>query len=113
MLTSDEVRALIQACLYRAPSGIRNWALIVLLYRGQLRIAEALALNPRDLGAKRGTVRIMHGNGDKARTVGLNDLGPGDLPLTRRRCDWPTATAALVFLQKTNAQEQSPARYKV
>ena len=72
VLMADEVRALIKACSHRAPTGIRNRALIVLLYRGQLRISEALALKPKDLDAKQGTVRVMHGKGDKARTVGLD-----------------------------------------
>jgi len=38
VLTSDEVKALLAACSKRAPTGIRNRALIALLYRGQLRI---------------------------------------------------------------------------
>ncbi len=33
VLTDDEVRALIRACSNRAPTGIRNRALIVVLYR--------------------------------------------------------------------------------
>ena len=45
-LTADEVRALLRACSSRAPTGIRNRALIACLYRGGLRLAEALALSP-------------------------------------------------------------------
>ncbi|MHC4404387.1 MAG: hypothetical protein ACYTG0_32430, partial [Planctomycetota bacterium] len=41
------------ACSKRAPTGIRNRALIAILYRGQLRISEALALKPKDLAACR------------------------------------------------------------
>ena len=59
-------------CSKRAPTGIRNRALIAVLYRGQLRIGEALALKPKDLDRKAGTVRVLHGKGDKARTVGLD-----------------------------------------
>jgi integrase/recombinase XerD len=61
------------ACSKRAPTGIRNRALIAMLYRGQLRIGEALALKPKDLDRKAGTVRVLHGKGDKSRTVGLDD----------------------------------------
>ena len=71
-LTPDEVRALIRACSSRAPTGIRNRALIVALYRGGLRISEALALKPKDLDREAGTVRILNGKGGRARTVGLD-----------------------------------------
>ena len=73
VLTRDEVNALMRACSKRAPTGVRNRALIALLYRGQLRISEALALKHKDLDRKAGTVRVLHGKGDKARTVGLDD----------------------------------------
>lgn len=73
ILTEAEVRALIQGCSLRAPTGIRNRALITLLYRSGLRISEALALKPSDIDPARGTVRVLHGKGDKSRTVGLDD----------------------------------------
>ena len=56
ILTPDEVRALMAACSKRAPTGIRNRALISLLYRGLLRIDEALGLKPKDLDRNVGTV---------------------------------------------------------
>ena len=72
VLTADEVKRLLASCSRRAPTGLRNRALIALLYRGQLRISEALALEPRDLDANKGTVLVRHGKGDKARTIGLD-----------------------------------------
>ena len=71
-LTPDEARWLLNAPSNKAPTGIRNRALIALLWRGGLRIAEALSLRPKDLDATRGTVRILRGKGAKARTVGLD-----------------------------------------
>ena len=73
VLTREEVNALIGACSKRAPTGIRNRALLAVLYRGQLRIGEALALKPKDLDRTAGTVRVLHGKGDKSRTVGLDE----------------------------------------
>jgi len=73
VLNRAEVDALMRACSKRAPTGIRNRALIAVLYRGQLRISEALALKPKDLDRKAGTVRVLHGKGDKCRTIGLDD----------------------------------------
>ncbi len=73
VLTRVEVDALMRACSKRAPTGIRNRALIAVLYRGQLRIGEALALRLKDLDRKAGSVRVLHGKGDKSRTIGLDD----------------------------------------
>jgi site-specific recombinase XerD len=70
--TRDEVDRLIRAASKRAPSGIRNRALIGLLYSSGLRIAEALALKPADVDRDVGTVRVLRGKGAKARTVGIN-----------------------------------------
>jgi site-specific recombinase XerD len=81
ILTAGEVRALIQGCSATAPTGVRNRALLVVLYRGGLRIGEALALFPKDVDPARGTVRVLHGKGDQARTVGLD---PGALAVVER-----------------------------
>jgi site-specific recombinase XerD len=70
--TRDEVDRLIKAASKRAPSGIRNRALIGLLYSSGVRIAEALALKPADVDRDAGTVRVLRGKGAKARTVGIN-----------------------------------------
>ena len=71
-LSPDEVKALIRACSKRATTGIRNRALIVVLYRAGLRISEALALLPKDLDPANSAVRILHGKGDHDRVVGLD-----------------------------------------
>ena len=73
-LSPDEARALIKAASRRAPTGIRNRALMVVLYRGGLRIGEALALKPKDLDIDQGTVRVLRGKRKKSRLVGL-DIG--------------------------------------
>jgi site-specific recombinase XerD len=78
ILTPDEVRKLILACSHRAPTGIRNRALIALLWRSGLRLAEALALFPKDLDLQGGTVTVLRGKGGKRRTVGI-DPGVADV----------------------------------
>ncbi len=72
VLSDDEVRALMQACGRYAPTGLRHRALIALLYRAGLRINEALRLYPKDLDLAQGCVRVLHGKGGRARTVGLD-----------------------------------------
>jgi site-specific recombinase XerD len=81
ILTPDEVKALIRACSNRAPTGIRNRALIVALYRGGLRLGEALALMPKDVDPDQGTITVLHGKGDRRRTVGLD---PGAMAILLR-----------------------------
>jgi len=89
VLTPAEVKALMDACSKRAPTGIRNRALIAVLYRGLLRIDEALSLKPKDLNRNPGTIRVLHGKGDKARTVGLDDRAWAVLDV------WPERRATL------------------
>jgi len=71
-LTADEVRSLLAAASNRAPTGIRNRALIVVLWRAGLRISEALALMPRDVDLEAGTLHVRHGKGDRSRKVGID-----------------------------------------
>lgn len=70
-LTTGEVEALMAACSPTSPTGKRNRALIVVLWRGALRCEEALHLKIHDLDRADGSVRVMFGKGRKARTVGI------------------------------------------
>ena len=69
ILTTDECHSLLSACS-KAPTGIRNQALIVVLWRVCLRIQEALDLSPKDVSGD--SIRVHSGKGDRARTVGLD-----------------------------------------
>jgi site-specific recombinase XerD len=70
-LTDAEVRALLDACA-RSATGIRNRALIAILYRTGLRISEALDLYTKDVDLERGAIRVLNGKGDKSRVVGVD-----------------------------------------
>lgn len=72
VMTPEEVTAIIGACSPRSPTGIRNRALITLLYRSGLRISEALALKPSDVNLAGHAIRVLHGKGDKATTRGFH-----------------------------------------
>jgi site-specific recombinase XerD len=87
-LTEAEAGALIGACSPVSRTGIRNRALLTVMYRGGLRIAESLALKPSDADPGRGTVRVLSGKGRKARTVGLD---PGGMAVVQR---WTEARRA-------------------
>ena len=84
-LTDDEVRALINTCSPSTSTGIRNRALLAVLYRAGLRVSEALNLHSRDLDAKAGTIHVRHGKGDKSRRVGLDNGAFGILQLWLER----------------------------
>jgi site-specific recombinase XerD len=73
LLSEAEVRSLLAQCSRRAPTGVRDRALLTVLYRAGLRVSEALDLRPSDIDQERGTIRVHHGKGDKARTVSLDD----------------------------------------
>lgn len=72
VLTAEEVRRLMGACSRRGSCGVRDRALIAVMYRGGLRIAEALALMPKDVDVSTGTVSVLHAKGGKTRTVGVD-----------------------------------------
>lgn len=70
LLSLEEVEALIGACGRRSPTGLRNRAMIAVLYGGALRVSEALSLEPKDLDLAKRTGRVV-GKGGKAREFGL------------------------------------------
>ena len=55
--------------------GLRIRALIAILWRGGLRISEALALNETDIDQQRGSLLVRHGKGDKRREAGMDQFG--------------------------------------
>src|SRR5216683_1702807 len=56
LLTTAEVEALLRACSSRAATGVRNRAMIALLWRTGLRISEALALKLKEVQVEVGGV---------------------------------------------------------
>ena len=73
-----QVQGLIAACSRRAPSGIRDAALISMIYGSGLRISEALALMPADIRPGR-QIHVRRGKGGKARTIGVTESALDDL----------------------------------
>lgn len=71
VLTPQEVDQLVRAC-GRGLAGWRNRALIMVMYRGMLRVSEALALMPKDVDLLTGTCTVLRGKGSKRRVVALD-----------------------------------------
>jgi len=59
------------------------------MYRGGLRVDEATKLKATNVNPANGTMRVLHGKGDKPRTVWIDD---GDMALIQR---WMDRRAAL------------------
>lgn len=71
-LRRAEVVAMLDVLSGDRPETVRNRALIVLLWRTGLRVAEATALREIDVDLTASTVRVLSGKGGKARTVGID-----------------------------------------
>jgi integrase/recombinase XerD len=72
VVTPAEIESLLRVCSSRAPTGVRNRAMIAVAWRCGLRIGEVLALWPKDVDVTSATVIVQHGKGDKRRIVGMD-----------------------------------------
>src|SRR6266545_8182569 len=72
LLTAAEIERLMRQCSRRAPTGVRNRALIAVCWRCGLRIGEALALAVKDFEPESGTLVVQRGKGGKRRVVGVD-----------------------------------------
>ena len=71
ILSEDEIELIFRTFSNRAPTGIRNKALLYVGYRGGLRLKEALTLFPKDVDTRAGIVNVLYGKGNRSRIVGL------------------------------------------
>lgn len=72
LLTADEVLAIIGQCSMRAPTGIRNRAMLALMYRSGLRVTEALDVQETYLSTAEHSVRLMRTKSGKPQTRGYH-----------------------------------------
>jgi site-specific recombinase XerC len=71
-MTPAEVTAIIGQCSRRAPTGIRNRALLTLLYRSGLRVSEILAVRPSDVDMARHSIRLLDTKSGQPQTRGFH-----------------------------------------
>ena len=69
-----QLEALLQAPDLNTPVGLRDRAILEILYGSGLRISELVALKPGDVDLNLGTIRVM-GKGSKERIVPLGSFG--------------------------------------
>ena len=75
--TDDEFRLIIRQCSLKCPTGIRNRAILTVLYRAGLRCNALIQIKPKDIDPENGTIRILNDKGNKSHTVGMD---PGAWP---------------------------------
>jgi site-specific recombinase XerD len=90
-LIHDELSRLFESCDRDAtPSGIRDAALLAVLYSAGLRRAEAVGLDLADYSRAGAALRVHAGKGNKGRVAYLNDAATGRLDIyVQLRGDWP------------------------
>ncbi len=94
--------------------GWRLRALIVVLWRGGLRIQEALALAEPDLDPRRGSLLVRNGKGGRRREIGMDAWGWEQLrPWFASRCDLPVGPLFCVIDGPTRGRPWSSAAVRV
>ena len=73
VLTVDEVVSILEVVDKKSPLGLRNKALLELIYGSGLRVSELLDIQIDDIHLTQGYV-IVHGKGNKERMVPLSDM---------------------------------------
>lgn len=71
VFTKAEIESILGGCSNRGLSGIRNRALLALMFGAGLRISEAIAVYKSDLDLTAKMVHIRHGKGNKSRRVAI------------------------------------------
>lgn len=90
--------------------GWRTRALIVVLWRGGLRIQEALALAEPDLDPRRGSLLVRNGKGGRRREVGMDDWGWEQLgPWLTARAELPVGPLFCIIDGPTGGRSWSAA----
>ncbi len=94
--------------------GARLRALIVVLWRGGLRVQEALALGERDLDPRRGSLLVRSGKGGRRREIGMDTWGWEQLrPWIDARVGLPVGPLFCVIDGPTRGRSWSSAGVRV
>lgn len=70
-LTTEEANALLKQPNRKCPTGLRNYAIMLIMYRAGLRVSEVVNLQTRDIDWQQGDLKVIDGKGGKDRVVPL------------------------------------------
>ena len=94
--------------------GYRLRALIVVLWRGGVRVADALALGERDLDPRRGSLLVRNGKGGRRREIGMDAWGWDQMaPWLAARLELPVGPLFGVIDGPTRGRPWSSANVRV
>jgi site-specific recombinase XerC len=94
--------------------GARLRALIVVLWRGGLRVQEALAFGERDLDPRRGSLLVRSGKGGRRREIGMDRWGWEQLqPWLDARVELPVGPLFCIIDGPTRGRSWSSAGVRV
>jgi integrase/recombinase XerD len=72
-LSVPEVEAMLATCNLKSPLGIRDRAIMEILYSTGIRKKELLGLKPEDINFEEGILKVREGKGDKQRLVPIGE----------------------------------------
>ncbi len=71
VLTTQEAQELLKQPNRKCPTGLRNYLIMLVMYRAGLRVSEALNLESKDINWQTGDLKVVDGKGGKDRVVPL------------------------------------------
>ena len=101
VLSVEEVEAIMESVDLTAPSGLRDRAILEVLYGCGLRVSEAVTLKVSDIFLEDGFVRVI-GKGDKQRVVPLGEIAADAVVayLASRPEPYDDASGEVLFLNR-------------
>lgn len=102
VLSVDEVVSLLESIDPSTPLGLRNMALMELIYGSGLRVSELLSLSLEDIHLNQAYLRVT-GKGNKERVVPISDMAVIALRnyITKGRDSLITERTSMLFLNST------------
>lgn len=105
ILSHDEIARILRQCSKTSGYGMRNRALITTMWRGGLRVAEALALELHDIDMAQCVLHIRHGKGNRRRYVPMDEAAFAVIQQwLAMRSRFPGITGSFVFCTRTGGQ---------
>lgn len=75
IIDKEGVQSMLDQINRKCPTGCRNYAILMVMYRAGLRVGEVCNLTPRDVNLETGTIYVQQSKGKKDRYVPMdNDI---------------------------------------